>query len=85
MWTGQERILGQPMDVEELSRVGAQKAVCPYYSARSAVPGADIVLLPYGALLSKVVLHSPRLQKALGTTQEASARLFTQSCCSCAT
>ena len=47
----QERILGTPMDVEELGRLGSRKNVCPYYGSRSAVPEANLVLLPYSALL----------------------------------
>jgi len=49
-----EAILAQPVDVEELGRLGRRKMVCPYYTARSAVPEAQLVLLPYSALLSQV-------------------------------
>jgi len=42
------------MDVEELSRLGSSRASCPYYASRSALPGADLVLLPYAGLLSHV-------------------------------
>ena len=40
------------MDVEELGALGRRKGVCPYYAARGAATAADIVLLPYSALLS---------------------------------
>lgn len=51
---GQERMLAVPMDVEELSRLGERKGVCPYYTSRAALPSADVVLLPYTALLVQV-------------------------------
>ena len=43
-----------PIDVEELSRLGGRRGVCPYYASRAAVPAADFILLPYSALLSQV-------------------------------
>lgn len=49
--------MAQPVDVEELGKLGRRKMVCPYYTARSAVPDAQLVLLPYSALLAQV---SPR-------------------------
>ena len=49
-----EAILTQPVDVEELGKQGRRKGVCPYYTARSAVPDAQLVLLPYSALLAEV-------------------------------
>lgn len=53
-----EAILAQPVDVEELGKQGRRKGVCPYYTARSAVPDAQLVLLPYSALLAQVS-HTP--------------------------
>lgn len=50
----QEAILAQPMDVEDLAKLGRRKLVCPYYTARSAVPDAQLVLLPYSTLLAEV-------------------------------
>lgn len=49
-----EAILSQPVDVEELGKQGRRKSVCPYYTARSAMPDAQLVLLPYSALLAQV-------------------------------
>ncbi len=43
-----------PMDVEDMARLGRRKELCPYYAARAALPEADLVLLPYPALLLKV-------------------------------
>lgn len=50
----QDAILAQPVDVEELGKQGRRKGLCPYYTARSAVPDAQLVLLPYSALLAQV-------------------------------
>lgn len=44
-------MLALPMDVEDLGKLGRRRAVCPYYATRAAVPQADLVLLPYAALL----------------------------------
>ena len=49
-----EAILAQPVDVEELGKQGRRKLVCPYYTARSAVPDVQLVLLPYSAVLAQV-------------------------------
>ena len=39
---------------------GRRKAVCPYYAARGAAAEADLLLVPYGALLTQVSdLDSP--------------------------
>eukprot|EP00877_Chromochloris_zofingiensis_P012995 jgi/Chrzof1/794/Cz01g29030.t1 len=46
-----DAVLVQPVDVEELSRMGKAKKVCPYYAARMAVPEADVVLAPYNSVL----------------------------------
>lgn len=34
---------------------GRRKAVCPYYAARAAAAEADLLLVPYGSLLTQVV------------------------------
>ena len=34
--------------------MGGRQGVCPYYASRAAVPAADVILLPYSALLSQV-------------------------------
>ena len=48
-----ELILSEPMDVEELAAAGRGGCACPYYAARSALPSAQLVLLPYASLLAK--------------------------------
>ena len=50
----QAAVLALPMDVEDLARLGRRKEACPYYAARAALPEADLVLLPYSALLAQV-------------------------------
>ena len=47
-------MLAVPMDVEDLGKLGRRKEACPYYAARAALPEADLVLLPYAALLLQV-------------------------------
>lgn len=40
-------------DIEDLYELGKKLAVCPYYASRTAVPGAEIITLPYPLLLQK--------------------------------
>jgi chromosome transmission fidelity protein 1 len=40
-------------DIEDLHQLGKSLAVCPYYASRTALPGAEIVTLPYPLLLQK--------------------------------
>eukprot|EP00850_Spirogloea_muscicola_P017680 SM000154S01415 [mRNA] locus=s154:273508:278403:+ [translate_table: standard] len=42
-----------PLDIEDLVKVGRQLESCPYYASRQLVPLADLVVLPYQALLHK--------------------------------
>ena len=51
----QDALLAVPMDVEDLGKLGRRKEACPYYASRAALPEADLVLLPYAALLLQVV------------------------------
>ncbi|CAK0764311.1 hypothetical protein CVIRNUC_003145 [Coccomyxa viridis] len=46
-----DAVLAVPMDVEDLGKLGRRKEACPYYAARAALLEADLVLLPYAALL----------------------------------
>ncbi len=50
----QDAVLAVPMDVEDLGKLGRRKEACPYYAARAALLEADLVLLPYAALLLQV-------------------------------
>jgi Rad3-related DNA helicase len=56
--------------VEELARLGRQQAVCPYYGARRAVPSADVLLVPYSAVLQ------PETRRSLGIELEGSVVVF---------
>ena len=40
-------------DIEDLYRIGKELQVCPYYASRTAIPGAEVVTLPYPLLLQK--------------------------------
>ncbi len=50
----QDALLGTPMDVEDLGTLGRRMGGCPYFAARRAIHEADVVLLPYNAVLIKV-------------------------------
>lgn len=43
----------EPLDIEDLVRIGRNLGTCPYYGSRRMVPTADLVILPYQSLLSK--------------------------------
>nr|RBR01529.1 hypothetical protein FVER53263_07189 [Fusarium verticillioides] len=40
-------------DIEDLHQLGKSLSVCPYYASRTALPGAEIITLPYPLLLQK--------------------------------
>ncbi|KAK0736697.1 helicase C-terminal domain-containing protein [Apiosordaria backusii] len=40
-------------DIEDMYRIGKQLQVCPYYASRTAIPGAEVITLPYPLLLQK--------------------------------
>ncbi|GAP91536.1 putative DNA repair helicase [Rosellinia necatrix] len=40
-------------DIEDLQSLGKTLQVCPYYASRTAIPGAEVVTLPYPLLLQK--------------------------------
>ncbi|KAJ4286195.1 ATP-dependent DNA helicase chl1 [Collariella sp. IMI 366227] len=40
-------------DIEDLHRVGKELQICPYYASRTAIPGAEVITLPYPLLLQK--------------------------------
>ncbi|KAI1411607.1 DNA repair helicase [Hypoxylon sp. FL1857] len=53
-------------DIEDLFELGKKLQVCPYYASRTAVPGAEIITLPYPLLLQKTA------RDALGIKLEGS-------------
>ncbi|KAL2017210.1 hypothetical protein VTK56DRAFT_2417 [Thermocarpiscus australiensis] len=46
-------VLATVPDIEDMYRIGKELQVCPYYAARMAIPGAEVVTLPYPLLLQK--------------------------------
>ena len=44
-------------EIEELLALGKREGSCPYYATRAALPEAQLVLLPYAALLHEVHDH----------------------------
>ncbi|KAK3485159.1 helicase C-terminal domain-containing protein [Neurospora hispaniola] len=40
-------------DIEDLYQTGKQLQICPYYASRAAIPGAEVITLPYPLLLQK--------------------------------
>ncbi|KAK4179564.1 putative ATP-dependent RNA helicase [Triangularia setosa] len=40
-------------DIEDMYRIGKQLQICPYYASRTAIPGAEVITLPYPLLLQK--------------------------------
>jgi chromosome transmission fidelity protein 1 len=40
-------------DIEDLHGLGKEHHICPYYASRGAVPGAEIITLPYPLLLQR--------------------------------
>lgn len=48
-----DNVLASVPDIEDLFDLGKKLQVCPYYSSRTAIPGAEIITLPYPLLLQK--------------------------------
>ncbi|KAK3314292.1 helicase C-terminal domain-containing protein [Apodospora peruviana] len=48
-----DTVLATVPDIEDMYHVGKQLQVCPYYASRTAIPGAEVVTLPYPLLLQK--------------------------------
>ncbi|KAI1863558.1 hypothetical protein JX265_008775 [Neoarthrinium moseri] len=40
-------------DIEDLFDLGRKLSICPYYASRTAIPGAEVITLPYPLLLQK--------------------------------
>ncbi|KAI1082538.1 DNA repair helicase [Whalleya microplaca] len=49
-------------DIEDLFELGKKLQVCPYYASRTAVPGAEIITLPYPLLLQKTARDALGIQ-----------------------
>ncbi|KAI5919437.1 helicase C-terminal domain-containing protein [Camillea tinctor] len=48
-----DNVLATLPDIEDLFDLGKKLQVCPYYASRTAIPGAEIITLPYPLLLQK--------------------------------
>ncbi|KAE8548041.1 hypothetical protein EYB25_009834 [Talaromyces marneffei] len=48
-----DRVLSTVQDIEDISQVGKQLAICPYYAARKAIDQCEIITLPYPLLLQR--------------------------------
>ncbi|RYP56737.1 hypothetical protein DL769_009877 [Monosporascus sp. CRB-8-3] len=48
-----DNVFASVPDIEDLFNLGKKLQVCPYYSSRTAIPGAEIITLPYPLLLQK--------------------------------
>lgn len=60
-------------DIEDLHQLGKSLAVCPYYASRAALPGAEIITLPYPLLLQKSARESLgiKLERSVVIVDEA--------------
>lgn len=48
-----DNVLATLPDIEDLYKLGKSFQVCPYYASRTAIPGAEVITLPYPLLLQK--------------------------------
>ena len=48
-----DTVLATLPDIEDMHRIGKEAQVCPYYASRTAIPGAEVITLPYPLLLQK--------------------------------
>ena len=53
-----DEILADVLDIEDIVKVGRGVKACPYYTTRLAVPEAEIVIVPYNALLHSATRDS---------------------------
>ncbi|KAK0724911.1 DNA repair helicase [Lasiosphaeris hirsuta] len=48
-----DTVMATVPDIEDMHRIGAKLQICPYYASRAAVPGAEVITLPYPLLLQR--------------------------------
>jgi chromosome transmission fidelity protein 1 len=48
-----DTVLATLPDIEDMYRVGKELQICPYYASRTAIPGAEVITLPYPLLLQR--------------------------------
>jgi len=51
----------QCLDIEDLTSLGKQHQICPYYLSKSRMAGSDIVILPYHYILNSDIRSSLQL------------------------
>merc|ERR1712216_964626 len=60
--TMRDAALAHPVDIEELGQMGRAMNGCAYYAARSAVPAAQVVVVPYQSVLHRATRESLGIQ-----------------------
>lgn len=48
-------------DIEDLYTIGEKHKMCPYYASRDALPGVEVITLPYQYLLSETTRQAMKL------------------------
>ncbi|EED14137.1 DNA helicase, putative [Talaromyces stipitatus ATCC 10500] len=48
-----DRVLSTVQDIEDITQVGKQLSICPYYAARKVIDQCEIITLPYPLLLQR--------------------------------
>ncbi|XP_035012244.1 ATP-dependent DNA helicase DDX11 isoform X1 [Hippoglossus stenolepis] len=57
-----DEVLGTVHDIEQLLKLGRETHSCPYYSARLAIPPAQLVVLPYQMVLHEATRRAAGIQ-----------------------
>jgi hypothetical protein len=45
----------EPLDIEELHKLGAEHLLCPYFANKDRATGTDIVFMPYNYLIDEKI------------------------------
>lgn len=48
-----DNVMATLPDIEDMHQIGKEMQICPYYASRTAIPGAEVITLPYPLLLQK--------------------------------
>jgi len=51
----QKRLPWDPLDIEELHKLGKQLCICPYFTTKDRAAGADVVFMPYNYLIDEKI------------------------------
>ena len=52
---GPKTLTWDPLDIEELHKVGREKCICPYFAMKDRAPGADILFMPYNYIIDEKI------------------------------